>query len=66
MPRENALFRPYLERLDEKFPDKEIISQTECANFLGLCTKTVRKWYGIDKRGVNKMQLARILSTERR
>lgn len=33
MPRENALFRPYLERLDEKFPDKEILSQTECANF---------------------------------
>lgn len=36
MPREKQDFRPYLERLDEKFPDKEIISQKECAVFMRL------------------------------
>lgn len=62
MAREKELYRDYLARLDEKFPDKEIIQQKECAEFLGLDPRTVKKRYGIDKLGINKMQLARLLS----
>ncbi len=43
MAREKELFRDYLIRLDEKFPDKEIIRQKECAEFLGLDKRTVKK-----------------------
>lgn len=30
MPREKECFRDYLERLDQKFPDKEVLTQKEC------------------------------------
>lgn len=62
MPREKECFRDYLERLDEKFPDREILSLNECAAFLGVCTKTVKKRYGLDRRGISKVKLARLLS----
>ncbi len=62
MPREKELFRPYLERLDEKFPSQEIISQKECAVFLGLDPRTVKKKYQVGKDGVSKIKLARLLS----
>lgn len=62
MPREKQDFRPYLERLDEKFPDKEIITQKECAAFLGLAPRTVKKRYQIGKDGISKIKLARLLS----
>lgn len=62
MAREKELYREYLARLDEKFPDKEVIQQKECAEFLGLDPRTVKKRYGIDKLGINKMQFARLLS----
>lgn len=62
MAREKECFRDYLERLDEKFPDKEIIDQKECAEFLGLNPRTVKKRYGITYLGISKIKLARLLS----
>lgn len=62
MPREKQDFRTYLQRLDEKFPDQEILSQKECAVFLGLDPRTVKKQYQISKGGVSKVKLARLLS----
>ncbi len=55
MAREKELFRDYLVRLDEKFPDKEIIQQKECAEFLGLDPRTVKKKYGVSRDGVSKV-----------
>ncbi len=62
MAREKELYRDYLERLDEQFPDKEIISQKECADFLGLDARTIKKRYNITKSGIPKLKLARLLS----
>lgn len=62
MAREKELFRDYLIRLDEKFPDKEIIQQKECAEFLGLDKRTVKKKYGVSRDGISKVKLARLLS----
>lgn len=62
MPREKEGFRDNLVRLDEKFPDREIISLKDCARFLGIDTRTVKKRYKITKAGVSKVQLARLLS----
>lgn len=62
MAREKELFRDYLIRLDEKFPDKEIIQQKECAEFLGLDKRTVKKKYGVSRDGISKGKLARLLS----
>lgn len=62
MAREKELFRDYLIRLDEKFPDKEIIQQKECAEFLGLDKRTVKKKYGVSRDGISKVKFARLLS----
>ena len=62
MAREKELFRDYLVRLDEKFPNKEIIQQKECAEFLGLDARTVKKKYGVSRDGISKVKLARLLS----
>lgn len=65
MPREKELFRPYLERLDVFFPDKEIISQKECAEFTGYCTRKVKKVFGVGRNGITKLNLARKLASEK-
>lgn len=62
MPREKELYREYVERLDERFPDKEILTQRDCVDFLGLNVKTVKSRYNITKDGISKLKLARLLS----
>ena len=62
MPREKELYRDYVERLDERFPDKEHLSVNDCVEFLGLNFRTVKKRYGITKDGISKLKLARLLS----
>lgn len=62
MPREKECFRDYLERLDEKFPDKEVLTQKDCAEFLGKNKKTIKARYGIGACGISKVKLARLLS----
>ncbi len=62
MPREKELYRDYLERLDEKFPNKDNLTQKDCADFLGLDKRTVKSRYGIARGGILKIQLARLLS----
>ncbi len=61
MPREKEFYRPYLERLDEKFPDKEIISQKEFAAYVGWSTKKARR-NGIDGKGISKVRMANFLA----
>ena len=62
MPKEKECFRDNLERLDEKFPNKEILTQKDCAEFLGKNKKTIKTRYGIDASGISKVKLARLLS----
>lgn len=63
MSREKEDFRDNLERLEEKFPDKEIISAREAADFLGLDIRTVRKYFPVKPHiGITKVALARAMS----
>lgn len=62
MPKEKELYRDYIERLDEKFPNKEILTQRDCVDFLGIDKRTVKSRYGIAKNGISKLKLARLLS----
>ena len=67
MPREKELFRDYIERLDIKFPDKELLSKGEVIEFLGISPSTMTKKakeYGFAPRSnyVSKVKLARALS----
>lgn len=62
MAREKELYRPYIERLDEIFPQREIINQKECAALFGCCTKTVRQKYKIRSSGISKLALAKLLA----
>ena len=67
MPREKELFRDYIERLDEKFPDKELLTKGEVIDFLGISPSTMSrraKEYGFAPKSkhVSKVKLARALS----
>ncbi len=64
MPREKVCYRDHLERLDERFPDKELLTQLDVAKYTGLCRQTVSKRYPFDKttKRISKIVLARELS----
>ncbi|MCH5210405.1 MAG: hypothetical protein J1F01_05510 [Oscillospiraceae bacterium] len=44
MAREKPAYRDNLELLNERFPNKVLISFAELVRFFGLNRKTVRKW----------------------
>ena len=63
MPREKPSYRDNLERLNEVFPDKELLNKTEVGNFLGIHRKTAGKWFSFNVNGLTtKATLARELS----
>ena len=67
MAREKEGFREQLERLDEKFPDKELLTKGEVIEFLGISPSTMTrraKEFGFAPRSkhVSKVKLARALS----
>jgi hypothetical protein len=66
MAREKELFRVNLDRLDERFPDKDVLKYSDIANYLGRSLKFVQthycQFYNKDLAGVSKTVLARVLS----
>lgn len=60
--REKVAYRDNLERLNEKFPDKELLTKKDVAGFLGVCTKFVSKTYPFKNNYISKATLARALS----
>lgn len=66
MPREKPLFRTNLDRLDERFPDREALKYDEIASILGrsrrFVTKHYQQYYNKNLAGISKSVLARILS----
>ena len=65
MPREKPAYRDNLERLDEAFPGKEMLTQSDVCRFTGRNHQTVKKYWGhLFKKGVaiSKAVLARELS----
>lgn len=45
MARELENYRDNMERIIAKFPDREMLNRTEVANFLGVTTRTVKKYF---------------------
>lgn len=67
MPREKECFRDNLQRLDERFPDKELLTKADVVSFLGISSRTMARRaseYGFVPRSnhVSKVKLARALS----
>lgn len=66
--REKADYRGNLERLDEKFPNKDLLNASEVSRFTGLDRKRVKaifkkdfKPYG-EREYISKTALARLIS----
>lgn len=66
MPRERPLFRVNLDRLDEKFPDSEVLSYQQIADYINKSLSTVKRKFTYNKKigGVAKATVARALSEE--
>ena len=66
MAREKELFRTNLDRLDEKFPDKDVLKYADIVEYLGrslrFVTKHYSKFYKKNLAGISKTVLARELS----
>ena len=62
MSREKENFRDQLERIDKAFPDKEILSRKDVAEFTGICYSEIRKHFTLNKGKITKVQLAREMS----
>lgn len=60
--REKAAYRDNLERLNERFPNKELLTKKDVASFLGVCYRFVDKTYPFNGNYISKATLARALS----
>lgn len=63
MPREKEAYRDNLVRLNEAFPDRDMLTIKEVAHWMGRDVKTVKKYIPFKKGiGISKATLASILS----
>lgn len=62
MSREKELLRDNIARIKEKYPSKELLTASEVAKYLGICTKTVRKRYTFTRGYISVVKLASELS----
>ena len=63
MAREKLDYRDLLERLDEAFPERELLTRGEIAAFLGVNPRTVKRRYDFPAGRVTKTLVARRLAT---
>ena len=62
MPREKTDYRANLERLNEIFPEKEMLSIADAKRIMGYSSlDTVKKYVPFTNRRVSKATLARIM-----
>ena len=64
MAREKSDYRPMVEQLNERFPDKEFLEPDEVARFIGCSRRTVDRKFKesfIKGLGISKCTLARLL-----
>lgn len=66
MPREKPLFRANLDRLDAKYPDGEVLSFKQIADYLNCSISTAKRKFKYNKLigGIAKATVARALSEE--
>lgn len=62
MPREKEAYRDNLQRLNDAFPQKEILRRGEVVKFLGIDYRTAEKLYTFKECYISKATLARQMS----
>lgn len=62
MGRELANYRDILERLDEAYPGRELLTREEVAAFLGVNPRTVKRRYDFPAGRVTKTMVARMVA----
>lgn len=62
MPREKEGFRDNMERLNEFFPDRDLLSVTDLVKFTGRDRRTVTKFFPFKNNYIGKVEVARTLS----
>ena len=63
MPREKESYRDNLERIKEKYPDKEMLRICEVSEFLGIHRRTIKKMFDFNDRNyISVASLARQMS----
>ena len=62
MPREKELFRDNLERLEQKFPEKELLNIKEVSTFCGINYRTAKKRFTFKNNYISKLKFASELS----
>ena len=55
-------FKEALKRLDEKFPDRELLRIIDVVEFCGLPRSTVRNMFPFTQKHISKVKLAKELS----
>lgn len=67
MPKEKPYYRETLDRLDEMYPDKEVLNQEELAKFLGVSTRFLRNHWKQHRNkllgGYAKTKIAAVLAS---
>lgn len=61
MSREKEYYRDNLERITERFPNRELLTVKDVCSFTGLCYNTVRKRYPFKNNYITAATLARCL-----
>ena len=66
MAREKELYRDNLERLDKRFPDKELLNVANVSRFCGLSEERAKQMFDFKRIGgrwyISKVKLASALS----
>lgn len=63
MPKELETYRINLDRLDEAYPNKNVLSISDVVRYTGLNYRTVKKFFPFTKGlGVSKITVAKILA----
>lgn len=64
MAREKDGYRDNLERLNERFPDRELLTIADVMDFCGISRNTARKWFKFNPttKRISKADLARAVS----
>ena len=62
MPREKPAYRDNLERISERFPNKEMLTVKDVSAFCGLNIKTVKKLFEFKNNYISVAKLAREMS----
>jgi len=57
-----VVFEHYIQKLDERFPHKELLSKTDVSNFTGMTLPALDKRFEFDGNYISKAKVAEALS----